>query len=745
MKKTTLFYLLFLPVFATFAQTNMWTESPTERSSFVQDELYFRKAEPTAFTMYNLEIIQMQKLLRSVSATSTKEVMLPTINGKVEAFNVKEASVLALELAAKYPMIKSYVGQGVNNPTMTARFSLGTDGLHVVIYSGKGESFYIDAYTKNNESYIAYNRSSLENKGAEFQCLLDGTEVPNATQVLENSIENANDGQLRTYRLALACSAEYSIFHLDNQGIAQLSPLPGRLAAVLSAMNTSMTRINGVYERDLGVRMEIVANNDQVIFFNAASDGITDGTAGTMINQVQTICDAEIGDANYDIGHIFSTGGSGLAGLGVVCVSGQKARGVTGIATPMGDPYDIDYVAHEMGHQFGATHTQNNDCNRTDSTAVEPGSATTIMGYAGICPPNVQTNSDDHFHSVSIAQMWATIQSSASCATLTATNNAAPTANAGADYTIPLNTPFVLKGQGTDSDTGNVLSYNWEQIDPEVAPMNGPNGPLSNNTEGPTFRSFPSTTSPNRYMPSLATIVAGNTASSWDVLPSAPRDMNFSLVVRDNHPGGGSSASDNVKISTMLGNSFRVTSQNTAVTWNNGATETIIWSVSGSDLAPVNCQNVNIKLSLDGGISFPIVLAANTPNDGSETITVPNNGTTQARIMVEAADNIFYNVNTTAFTINGATASVEDFNFGEFSMYPNPTNGTFNVNFKVIDTDAVSVELFDVRGRVIHSKKYLNTAVNFSEKISFKNTTPGLYLVKITNGNKQTTRKLVIK
>ncbi len=846
-----------------------------------------------------------------------------------------------------------------------------------------------------------YNRNSLNQDDRDFKCEVEET----AKEELKNTnfAKNANDGKLRTFRLALVCSGEYAQFHLTRQNVAGSASELTKIQAVLSAMNTSMTRINGVFEKDLAVRMEIVASNHKVIFLDAATDNITDGNANTMINEVQTICDNEIGAANYDIGHIFSIGGDGLAGVGVVCSNGNKARGVTGIGSPVGDPYDIDYVAHEIGHQFGATHTQNNSCNRTNSTAVEPGSGSTIMGYAGICAPNVLSvgpstgNSDDHFHAVSIAQMWSTIQSSATCAVQTNTNNAAPVAIAGPDYSIPKSTPFVLRGSATDADGTQSLTYNWEQIDTEIATM----PPASTNTGGPTFRSLPSKMSPNRYMPALATVVAGNTASTWEVVPSVAREMNFSFLVRDNHAGGGSTARDDMKILVTNADAFTVTAPSTAVSWDAGSTQTITWNKGTTDTAPINCANVNIKLSTDGGLTFPIILKTNTPNDGTEDITVPDNVTSNGRILVEAADNIFYNVNSTNFTINtttptftmsntsgnqtgfntggesvsytvavnflngfnetvtlsatgnpsgsqvsfnpatinsngnvvvtvsnldgvaantytinllgsstsvnqnidltlevkepgycastwtqnpkehiknvtfntinndsgnkigdgyedytsiatnvkrgdthqvsvtfdtdgyqdnctvfidwnkdyvfdsaterydlgtglddvstrtmditvpndakfgdttmrviieytsgssphgvGAcdadhasewgetedykitvdtTASLEDVAFSGFNMYPNPTKGEFTLNLELVNTDKLTVQLFDVRGRMIGEKNYTDMVTNFSEKILFENTVAGLYLVKIINGTKQTTRKLVVK
>jgi hypothetical protein len=738
MKKYILSIILCLVSTIIFSQSKHWKLADIEKSNFSTDALKYRKSIPTNFKVYELDVQKFKNEILVAKINESTIIELPTLDG-IKRFSFKEASSLSKGLALKFPVIKSYVAQGIDDPSATARFSFGTDGFHGVIFYTDKPSFYIDPYTKNYNSYISYSRSSLPQRDHDFSCEVD--EQLDAKKMVVSSQRNADDGLLRIFRLALVCSGEYAQFHLNDQGIASDASDADKKAAVLSAMNTSMTRINGVYERDLGVRMEIVDNNDQVIFLDAATDGITDGSAGTMIGQVQNICDTTIGTANYDIGHIFSTGGSGLAGLGVVCVSGNKARGVTGIVTPMGDPYDIDYVSHEMGHQFGANHTQNNPCNRNNSTAVEPGSASTIMGYAGICQPDVQNNSDDHFHSVSITEMWNKIQTSASCAVTISTGNSAPVIVESEDYSIPKSTPFVLRGNASDVNSNNVLSYNWEQTDTEVAPM----PPTSISTSGPAFRSNSSISSPNRYMPALPTVIAGSISSTWEVVPSVAREMNFSLVVRDNATGGGNSARDDMKVTTVDITPFTVDGPSTNEEWLVGSNQTLNWVVGATDQAPVNTQNVTILLSTDGGVTFPITLAANTPNDGSEAFVVPNNTTSSARIMIAAVDNIFYNVNSTNFTISEATASIKDVSFEGFNLYPNPSNGNFNLQFETISTALVKLQLFDLTGRLVREVQFSNVAARFSESISFKNTAKGLYLLKIKNGSKQTTRKLVIE
>ncbi|AUC21125.1 hypothetical protein BTO15_02890 [Polaribacter sejongensis] len=654
MKTRLLLLFIFVGFFSSIEVINAQTflkKIDKDNFSIQEDQIYSKKNFPKAYNLVSIDINNFNTELKSKSSSKSvqKTIQLPNTDGGFSNFVINETSNFENKLSEKYSMIKSYSAQGVDDPTAVAKISIGTDGFHAVVYSGVEKTLYIDPYSKDKKSLIVYKRSDLNTDNDSFTCHVE--EAARMGIAKTTSFKNAQDGKLRTFRLALVCSGEYAQFHLTNQNISAAASDEVKKAAVLSAMNTTMTRVNGIFERDLSVRMTIVGDNDKVVFLDAATDNVTDGDPDTMLNQVQTICDTEIGNANYDIGHIFSTGGDGLASGGVVCITGQKARGVTGRSEPIGDAYDIDFVAHEMGHQFGANHTQSNSCNINSSTAVEPGSASTIMGYAGICIPNVQSKSDDYFHAVSIAEMWNIVSSSANCAVLTDTNNSAPTANAGLDYSIPKSTPFLLKGVATDVDGTASLTYNWEQTDNEPAATMPP---ATTSSVGPMFRSLPSAMSSERYMPELATVVAGSTASTWEVVPSVARDLNFSFLVRDNHAGGGSTARDNMTVTVEDAEVFTVSAPSTAVSWFADTTQNITWNKGTTDIAPINCQNVTIKLSVDGGITFPIILKENTPNDGSENIVIPENPTTSARIMVEAADNIFYNVNATNFTINSS-------------------------------------------------------------------------------------------
>jgi subtilisin-like proprotein convertase family protein len=382
---------------------------------------------------------------------------------------------------------------------------------------------------------------------------------------------------------------------------------------------------------------------------DAATDGFTNDDSNKLIDESQTVIDANIGDANYDIGHTFSTGGGGLAQLNSPCNTGWKARGITGSSSPTGDAYDIDYVAHEMGHQYGSHHTFNGDAgncagdNRNLGTAVEPGSGSTIMSYSGLCAPqNVKNFADPYFHLVSIREMWKNISAgSSTCAEILDMGNNVPIVNDLPNYTIPKSTPFILNANASDSN-GDNLTYTWEQLDTEITTY-----PLvSTATGGPAFRSIVPTDSPKRYFPDQTTVNAGNLSNEWEVLPSVGRTMRFGVNVRDNHLNWGQTASKETLVTFAADSGpFKVTSQSTALTWETGTSQTITWDVANTNSIPINCSFVNILLSTDGGITFPITLASNVNNDGLQDIVVPNNATSMARIKVESVGNIFYSIN----------------------------------------------------------------------------------------------------
>jgi subtilisin-like proprotein convertase family protein len=673
MRKTLLFSILAIVLmFSANAQNPQWREVPADR--LASSPKVDRDSQPTAFKLFHVDFNQLKSRLaeapsRDSGTPSTVVVEFPTPSGKVNRYRIYEASVMHPELAARYPEIQSYVGQDVDSPAESLRITTTVFGLHVMASTSEG-TFYIDPYTKDLSNYIVYEKSKLTTTRTR-QCLVEDT--PESTEGLRMSAESmlASDGKFRTYRMAMACTVEYAAFHITAANLNNAAPLAMRKAAVLAAMNVTVARLNQVYERDLAVTLQLVPNNDVIIF--VTSDTFNNDNAEVLIDQSQNVINANIGAANYDIGHTVSTGGGGLAQSPSVCLTG-KARGITGSPSPVGDPFDIDFVAHEVGHQFGASHTFNGiggNCTagtRSPNYAVEPGSGSTIMAYAGICDVvNIQPNSDAHFHAVSIAQIMNHITGAGNCVAGVNNNNTPPVANAGANYTIPKGTAFILKGSATDAN-GDTLTYCWEQTDTQVSTQ----PPVNTSTGGPNFRSNPPSTSPNRYMPSFADVMDGNLTPTWEVVPNVARTLNFALTVRDNRiPNGGQTHRDDMTVTTANVGPFRVTyPDQTHVDLGAGSTQTITWDVAGTTANGINTSLVNILISTDNGQTFT-TLKANTPNDGSEEVLLPSTPAPFCRIMVEAVGNIYY-----ALSKSFAMNYTVEVNCQSYTSTPNSTIST---------------------------------------------------------------------
>jgi subtilisin-like proprotein convertase family protein len=680
-KLTLLSCLIITATFASGQNTvyNCWKQvsaesidavEKTKRNTLPSHAFYYQ------LNLQDLKTVLLQAPLRQPGVASTLEILFPDATGNFERFRVMESPIMHPALATKYPMIKTYCAQGIDDPTATMRFSITQFGLHCFTLSGIRSTNYIDAYTTDLNYYIVYDKESLAGNIRNFECLTDeDANLPSMRNHTASAINETNDQKLRTYRLAQSCTAEYGNIFAVTPGSEK--------ADILAQMTITINRVNGVYERDLAVTMQFVANNDTLIFYgNTAADPWTNEWNTTT---AQTI-DARIGVNNYDIGHNFNTTGGGNAGcISCVCLSTSqnnthKGRGYTGSANPVGDPFDIDYVAHEMGHQYGGYHTMNT-CSRSGSgtTEVEPASASSIMGYAGICPTNVQANSDDDFTWVNVRDISANIQTgNSTCAPFTILINNPPTADAGNDYTIPKGTAYILEGAATDLDGIASLTYNWCQNDPAQSPGNG--APQPTYAVGPLYRAIRPSTSPNRYMPNLRSVVLNNLTPTWEVTPNVSRTMNFSFIVRDNDINGGQTASDLMVVNVANVGPFVVTSQSTSVTWNEGTSETITWNVAGTDAGVVNTPFVNIYLSLDSGFTYPFTLASNIPNNGSTSITVPAGATTQwGRIMVRGAGNIFYALNNAFITIQASEFVMNVSNTSQ-SLCP-PTDANYNFTY----------------------------------------------------------------
>lgn len=583
-------------------------------------------------------------------------------DGKMAKFHVWESSIQEPGLEAKFPGIKTFVGQGVDDRYATIRLDYSPYGFHAQVLTVNG-SFYIDPYARGEvNNYISYFRTDLRKAGT-FLC-----EVPDNPSTESLVTEAACRGtELRTYRLAVACTGEYA----QAPGISA-----GANPAILhAAIVTSVNRVVGVYEKEIAVRLVLVANNNLVEFLDAATDPFTgNNNANTLINESQVVIDANIGSANYDIGHTFSTGGGGLAQLNSPC-SGSKARGITGSSSPTGDAYDIDYVAHEMGHQFGGNHSMAGCGSSPNSTKYEVGSGTTIQAYAGICAAeNIQPNSDPFFHAISFDEISNFVSGSgSSCGVATTTGNNIPVIGAltNNNLSIPVSTPFTLTGTATDAD-GDALTYNWEQWDFSTTRTWNSGATAAPGNTDPLFKSRIPKTTGSRTFPDIAVILAGYPANpaatmgglKGETLSPVSRPMKFKLTVRDNKAGGGGVASSGaggcqnstvfqVNVVSTPG-PFAVTVPNGGETYFGGSSQTITWNVVTTDQAPISVANVKISLSTDGGLTYPTVITNSTPNDGSEVLTIPAVVSTTAKIKVEAVGNIFFDISNANFTINAA-------------------------------------------------------------------------------------------
>ncbi|WP_299889010.1 GEVED domain-containing protein [uncultured Lacinutrix sp.] len=642
-----------------FSQTNnYWKESVSseEKNTKILNQV-----------TYTLSVEKLKKVLANCPkrfnsfGKSNVIVALPAEGGKFKEYRIKETNVLHPDLAKKFPDIKSYVGTSVSGENEVVHFSLSNNNFRAMIMKPDATIANIKPSTSNSKTYIVTSKTDGLQKPIDCQTVDDTTKIfseknKKQTEKSNQVKKSANDGLVRVYRMAIAVTGELSKIYTDAANVTNGSTQQ-RKAAVLAELNELMTRVNAVYERDLGTTFELVPNIENSIFLDPATDGITHGNTGISINESQGVLDAAIGNANYDIGHVLDSDGTGRGALNSVCVDSKKAEGSTGAHpfTSVADYFFRTFV-HEIGHQFGANHSFNNSCggNRLDEGAVEPGGGNSIMAYTG-CAPNTENTQYVFFHAKQIDEMWNHIVNTAGCGTTKSVGNSAPTASIGGNYTIPRSTPFILEGSATDVNTAaDQLTYTWNQMDKEIAPM----PPRATSTGGPLFRYKPPSASSNRYMPNLTTIKAGNASSEWEVVPSVARTMNFRFTVRDNHPGGGNTDTKDAVI-TVSGTAgpFVVTSQNTRFDAPVGSTQTVTWNVAGTTGNGVNAATVDILLSTDGGNTYPISLASAVPNDGSHQITIPDNQGGVNRIMVRGTNNIFFDITNANFSITDGNSA----------------------------------------------------------------------------------------
>ncbi|CAI8937599.1 reprolysin-like metallopeptidase [Chryseobacterium sp. IT-36CA2] len=685
-------YFFIFSLMIPFLGFSQWTRTE------VRSQKVKKSQEKLEFSgLYALNTDQLKESLKNAPVRFSNEkgvvISLPSANGKLEKFQVWEYSNMAPELQAKFPDIRSYVGTGLEDPSAYVRFSLSPVGFSSMT-TRSGISEFIEPYTEDRSVYAVFDSNARRGQDKEpFECATPNTsEIKNSEK--KNNAANKKTAGFNVFRLALTCTNEYAQYHLTAAGTPSGATDAQKKAVVLAAMNTTLTRLNGVFEKDLSLHFNLVANNDAVIYVNSATPGYPYTASGEQNQAGQTAITNLIGAANYDMGHIFDReDGNGYA-PGDICDDATKAMGWTASNYPEGDNFDIDYVAHEMGHQLGANHTFSySTASGNLASLVEPGSGSTIMAYTGITSNyDVQFNSNDYFHGFSVQEIKTNINSVA-CGANTPFADPAPSINAGADYVIPKSTAFVLKGTSTDANTAP-YTYTWEQMDSGSAQTGNNSIPYLNKPTGPTFRSISPVTTPVRYFPDFNKVLAGVLTTKWETVSGVGRNLNFALTVRNNSITAPQTSKDAMMITVNNASGpFKVTAPAFGQSASSGSTVNVTWDVANTTQAPVSTANVNIKLSTDGGQTFTTI-AANTPNDGSEQVAIPAGSTaTNAYIMVEAVGNIYYAVspsfvidysvegeNCTTYTYGGPAVPITDGPGGDAAIASPMVSAPMTVN-----------------------------------------------------------------
>ena len=766
MKKVLLLLVLCFSIGQIAAQnTLLWHEKDASRISELKRNRTDNVCEGELYFSLNLSAFK-QSLVNATDKFSNLpgvSISLPNLNGELETYLVWENSNFEPGLQERFPEIRSYVGKGVTDKYATLNLSISPQGIQTVVFRADEGTEFIEAYDKEATTYVLFNSNKRVSGRLPFSCSTNDVALTNEISDKIGNTTLSDNAKYKTFRLALSCTAEYANYF----GAASSA----NVNLVLAGMNATMTRVNGVMEKDLSVHLNVIANTDQVIYYNAATDPYDDGATGatgTWNAQVQNTLTSVLGDAAYDIGHLFgASGGGGNAGcIGCVCTDGSKGSGFTSPSNnvPAGDSFDIDFVVHEMGHQLGANHTFTYNYEGS-GVQVEPGSGSSIMAYAGVADNgttlafNVQAHSDALYCYKSINQIQTNLLAgSASCAVTTVLTgiNATPTATGGGNFSIPISTPFKLTGVGTDANAGDVLTYSWEQNNVGTSATTQTNSRvLGTKTVGPNFRIFPASSSPSRYFPQMSKILAGTvvitTASdaNWESCSSVARALNFAFTVRDNHAGMGQTKAAAAAVTVVAtAGPFAVTSQTaTGIIYAGGSTQTVTWNVLGSD-ALTGGANVDILLATNvsgNNTTFSTVLASGIPNNGSATVVIPNLPTqsTTCRFMVRASANVFFAVNSRNFTIQ-ASLGTQDFGLQNFVLYPNPNKGSFNVKFDSASGNDVNISIFDIRGRAIFGKTFQNSGT-FDQNLNIENVQSGVYLLTVTDGGIKQTRKIVVE
>jgi len=643
------------------AESGIWRDvSPAQVGARAATELRLFQADDQALRSVLLNAPH------EISGRLDYHVPIPMPDGSLLQFSVQESPIMAPQLAAKYPGIRTFKVFGVDDKSVSGRIDITPLGFHGMIETRTGRVF-IDPQDFRLQTHIYHTRFAASEPRKPFSCGVTDSPATGVSPVTGLRTAHRVPGSLLRYDLAVAVTIEYHQFFGSIVG------------NTTGAINTTINRVNFVYERDHGIQLMLVAGNDEIYETIANDTGLLDNEDSfQLLGQADSWIDSHLtgGEGAYDIGHMFSKpsilNGGGVAFIGGVCDNGLKGGGVSGLSISTGDIFDIDLVAHEIGHQFNADHSFNgttSSCvNRNATTAFEPGSGSSIMGYAGICASeNLQSNSDVSFHAGSIAQVNAFTAGAGRCYDLTMVPSL-PTLPPNNDpvitaiehvtippntVTIPANTAFLLEGSATDDGDPNLLEYRWDQMNVGCPTDNASFG--TDTSTNPLFRSYEPRAEAWRNFPALGTQKQSRFDKA-EVLPCHNRTLDFRLTATDGRSG---QDFEDVRVSvSAAAGPFEITSVATPII--AGTAFAVVWDVAGTNLAPINCASVDIDLidfTSDGSRYSVYPLATVVTNNGSAMVTV-NPADSQhenARIRVKCNDNIFYDMSDTDLTVGAAT------------------------------------------------------------------------------------------
>ncbi len=644
-KRMISFLFLVIPSFA-FSQT-IWKKCDESKISLSQRQS--RDIIPNKYFTVSLDYLALAKQMASAPAEFTGfglrseyAIELPMPDGSLEQFVVWQAPVMESELAARYPAIKSYKAYQKSNRTIFARFSIGPNGFHGAIRTDEG-MVYIDPYSAGDvNNYMVYYTSDHIDESLKDRALCgtdDSFQVHNTSKAKWGTRRLGDKMELRRYRLALACTGEWGAVR-------------GTKEKALADMVAFVERANIVFETELGLTAVLIAKNDDLIFLDGTTDPYNNPNQGlSLVGQNTSVLNVRIGSGTYEIGHVFSICNDvGGVAAGNICTP-SKGAGVTCHNSPSISNGIVLVFNHEIGHQMTAAHTFNN-CpgqeGQLSDSGYEPGGGSTIMAYPNACgTSNLGGGRDDYYHVISLDEMLSFTNSEGAdayeCAEKVDINNFIPviTLPYTDGFSIPKSTPFFLKASAEDAN-GDIMKYNWDQFDNQTSsPLGAPVG------NAPIFRSLKPTTNPARYFPNVSRILNGQFTDKTELLPTYGRELTFRFVVRDNNPLGNASVWDEMKFRVAdNAGPFRLTFPVLDYKLKIGDKLNVTWDVANTNIAPVNCKFVDIYLALNNSLDFDSenlkLISKSTPNDGQETIIVPNTETIRARIVVKASNNIFF-------------------------------------------------------------------------------------------------------